>query len=265
VFISWENEALLARELGKDQFEIVVPSISILAEPPVSIVDKVVDRRGTRAVADAYLSSCGRRRRRPSPPRTTIDPGWSPSWPSPAVFPKLELVDIQKFGGWTAQGSISTTMASSTRSEGKPGAVSARVQNRIGGWRDAALPGFGGPRLVDLPVLLVPIPLAGVFLRASGRAAPTSWRPSRTAALAACRLTFGAAFAAAAINAVFGLLVAWVWWLSVPGRRVVDAMVDLPFAMPTAVAGLALTPSTPATAGWGARAARRPGGVHAAR
>ena len=56
VFISWENEALLAREkLGKDQFEIVVPSLSILAEPPVSIVDKVVDRRGTRAVAEAYL------------------------------------------------------------------------------------------------------------------------------------------------------------------------------------------------------------------
>src|SRR5689334_13643206 len=56
VFISWENEALLAREkLGKDRFEIVVPSLSILAEPPVTIVDKVVDRRGTRAVAEAYL------------------------------------------------------------------------------------------------------------------------------------------------------------------------------------------------------------------
>lgn len=56
VFLSWENEAFLAvNELGKDKFEIVVPSVSILAEPPVAVVDKVVDRRGTRAVAEAYL------------------------------------------------------------------------------------------------------------------------------------------------------------------------------------------------------------------
>ena len=56
VLISWENEAFLAvNELGKDKFEIVVPSMSILAEPPVTIVDKVVDKRGTRAVAQAYL------------------------------------------------------------------------------------------------------------------------------------------------------------------------------------------------------------------
>jgi sulfate/thiosulfate transport system substrate-binding protein len=56
VFISWENEAFLAvKELGPTKFDIVVPSISILAEPPVSIVDRNVDRKGTRAVAQAYL------------------------------------------------------------------------------------------------------------------------------------------------------------------------------------------------------------------
>jgi sulfate/thiosulfate transport system substrate-binding protein len=56
VLLSWENEAYLAlNELGKDKFEIVMPSTSILAEPPVTIVDKVVDSRGTRAVAQAYL------------------------------------------------------------------------------------------------------------------------------------------------------------------------------------------------------------------
>ncbi len=56
VFLSWENEAFLAlKELGADKFEIVVPSLSILAEPPVSVVDRVVDKRGTRAVAEAYL------------------------------------------------------------------------------------------------------------------------------------------------------------------------------------------------------------------
>ncbi len=56
VLIAWENEAYLAvKELGKDKFEIVTPSISILAEPPVAIVDKVVDKRGTRKQAQAYL------------------------------------------------------------------------------------------------------------------------------------------------------------------------------------------------------------------
>ncbi|HEU4855219.1 MAG TPA: sulfate ABC transporter substrate-binding protein [Nitrosospira sp.] len=56
VFISWENEAFLAiRELGPDKFEIVAPSVSILAEPSVAVVDKVVDKKGTRIVAEAYL------------------------------------------------------------------------------------------------------------------------------------------------------------------------------------------------------------------
>jgi sulfate/thiosulfate transport system substrate-binding protein len=56
VLLSWENEAFLAvKELGPDKFEIIVPSLSILAEPPVAIVDKVADKRGTRKVAQAYL------------------------------------------------------------------------------------------------------------------------------------------------------------------------------------------------------------------
>ena len=56
MLIAWENEALLAiNELGTDKFEIVTPSVSILAEPTVSVVDKVVDKRGTQEVASAYL------------------------------------------------------------------------------------------------------------------------------------------------------------------------------------------------------------------
>src|SRR5213082_3358555 len=56
VLIAWENEVLLgAKDLGQDKFEIVIPSVSILCEPTVSVVDKVVDKRGTRAVAQAYL------------------------------------------------------------------------------------------------------------------------------------------------------------------------------------------------------------------
>jgi sulfate transport system substrate-binding protein len=57
VLLAWENEAFLAvNELGKDKFEIVVPSLSILAEPPVAVVDKVVDKKGTRKLAEEYLN-----------------------------------------------------------------------------------------------------------------------------------------------------------------------------------------------------------------
>ena len=57
MLISWENEAYLAtKELGPDKFEIVTPTLSILAEPSVTVVDKVVDKRGTRKVAEAYLN-----------------------------------------------------------------------------------------------------------------------------------------------------------------------------------------------------------------
>jgi sulfate transport system substrate-binding protein len=57
VLLSWENEAyLILKEFGADKFEVVIPSLSILAEPPVTVVDRVVDRRGTRKVAEAYLA-----------------------------------------------------------------------------------------------------------------------------------------------------------------------------------------------------------------
>ena len=73
VLLAWENEAFLAvNELGKDKFEIVVPSVSILAEPPVAVVDKVVDRHGTRAVAQAYLEYLYTEEGRRSPPKIII-------------------------------------------------------------------------------------------------------------------------------------------------------------------------------------------------
>jgi len=62
VLLAWENEAFLAiREFGKDKFEIVAPPLSILAEPPLAVVDAVADRKGTRAAADAYLKYGTRR------------------------------------------------------------------------------------------------------------------------------------------------------------------------------------------------------------
>ncbi|PKP76145.1 MAG: sulfate ABC transporter permease subunit CysT [Alphaproteobacteria bacterium HGW-Alphaproteobacteria-3] len=91
--------------------------------------------------------------------------------------------------------------------------------------------------------LIILIPLAGVFIRSAGLGweefATLAWDPRTVAAL---KLSFGAALAAAAINTVFGLLVAWVLVrYDFPGRKLVDAAIDLPFALPTAVAGLALT------------------------
>ncbi len=101
VLLSWENEALLAVDkLGPDRFEVVVPKDSILAEPPVAVVDKVVDRRGTRAIAEAYLaflySDAGQEiaARHFYRPRAAA---------LAAKFPKLDLFTVDDVaGGWDA-------------------------------------------------------------------------------------------------------------------------------------------------------------------
>ena len=116
------------------------------------------------------------------------------------------------------------------------------------GWRfrrPSVIPGFGltfGFSIVYLS-LIVLIPLAGVVWRSASLGWPEFWRiASDPRTLGALKMSFGGALAAAAINIVFGTLVAWVLVrYRFPGKRVVDAMVDLPFALPTAVAGIALT------------------------
>jgi sulfate/thiosulfate transport system substrate-binding protein len=103
VLISWENEAVLAiKELGPGKFDIVAPSISILAEPPISVVDKVVDKKGTRKVAQAYLEwwytpeaqeIAAKNFYRP------IDEKVAAKYA--AQFPKVKLFTIDAvFGGW---------------------------------------------------------------------------------------------------------------------------------------------------------------------
>lgn len=103
VFISWENEAFLAqKELGKDKIETVVPSLSILAEPPVTVVDKMVDKHGTRKVATAYLEYlyspegqdiAGKHFYRPR------DPKAAEKYAAQFVNVKLFTID-ELFGGW---------------------------------------------------------------------------------------------------------------------------------------------------------------------
>jgi sulfate/thiosulfate transport system substrate-binding protein len=103
VLVAWENEALLAVEkLGKGDFEIIAPSVSVLAEPPVAVVDKVVDRRGTRKVAQAYLEFLY------SPEGQEIAAKHYYRPRSEAVraryakqFPELRLFTVDEvFGGW---------------------------------------------------------------------------------------------------------------------------------------------------------------------
>lgn len=109
----------------------------------------------------------------------------------------------------------------------------------------SVIPGFGitlGLSLFWL-CLIVLVPLAGLFLKSATLGWDGFWATVLTPrVLAALRLSFGASLIAAAINAVFGLLVAWVLVrYDFPGKRLVDALIDIPFALPTAIAGIALT------------------------
>ncbi|MFZ1098050.1 MAG: sulfate ABC transporter substrate-binding protein, partial [Steroidobacteraceae bacterium] len=102
VLIAWESEALLVlRQLGDERFEIVVPSVSILAEPPVAVVDKVALRHGTRVVAMAYLQYLYSKEGQEIIARHYFRPRDPQIAAQYAVrFPKLELVTIADFGGW---------------------------------------------------------------------------------------------------------------------------------------------------------------------
>ena len=103
VLLSWENEAILAvNQLGKDKLEIVYPSVSILAEPPVAVVDRVVDKKGTRAVAQAYLEYLYT----PEGQEIAARNFYRPRLAGVAAryagrFPNVELFTIDEvFGGW---------------------------------------------------------------------------------------------------------------------------------------------------------------------
>jgi sulfate transport system permease protein len=137
---------------------------------------------------------------------------------------------------------------SSACSASSPFDASAQVEFVMPGEvssRSSPLPGFGlslGITILWLS-LIVLIPLSAVFLKSMSEGWSTFWAAAGSPrALAAYRLSFGAAALAALINCVFGLLVAWVLVrYRFAGRRLLSAVIDLPFALPTAVAGIALT------------------------
>jgi sulfate/thiosulfate-binding protein len=103
VLLAWENEAFLAlREFGKDKFEMVSPSVSILAEPPLAVVDAVADKKGTRAVAEAYLRYWYSREGQEIAARNSYrprDPEIAKEYEN--SFAKVELFTVDEvFGGW---------------------------------------------------------------------------------------------------------------------------------------------------------------------
>lgn len=135
--------------------------------------------------------------------------------------------------------------------ESPPPSLALRVG--VGRRRRSVLPGFGltlGYTMLYLS-LVVLIPLSALFFKTATAPWEHIWETVSSArVLASFRLTLGASFVAALINAVFGLGVAWMLVrYTFPGRRIVDAVVDLPFALPTAVSGIALT-TVYAPTGW---------------
>jgi sulfate/thiosulfate-binding protein len=103
VLIAWENEAVLAvKELGADKLQIVVPTMSVLAEPPVAVVDKVVLRRGTREVAQAYLQYLYSKEGQEIVAKNYYRPRDAEvAAKYAAQYPKLKLFTVADFGGWS--------------------------------------------------------------------------------------------------------------------------------------------------------------------
>jgi sulfate transport system substrate-binding protein len=209
VLIAWENEALLSLdEFGKDKFEIVVPSVSVLAEPPVAVVDKIVDKHGTRAAAEAYLKLLYTPEGQEI---VSIRPKARRSWPSistgRAIPKSLAATPINcrrsrsslstrcSAGGNRRRRRISPMAVCSTRSTSRANNMSAAAASAIG--QRHSLPGFVptlGLTFTYLGIIVV-IPLAALVLKAAGMGpvafSPASssrvpWRPSGSASV--CRL-----------------------------------------------------------------------------
>ncbi len=293
MLLAWENEAFLAvKELGPDKFEIVVPSL----QHPGRAAGRGRGQGGRQE---------GHARGGPGLPRVPLlargagDRGQAllpaaatrPRWPRHAGHvPEGEARSRStrcSAAGRRRRRPTSPTAASSTRSTASSGRSLSRLTRHARcdltarpdatmrfERRHSVLPGFG--LTLGFTLFYLSLDRADpARRRSSSRRRPSGGTRSGHATtaprvLASYRLTFGASLAAALVNAVFGLVVAWVLVrYRFPGRRVVDALVDLPFALPTAVAGIALTDALRArTAGsagrssrWASRSAFTPLGV----
>ena len=252
MLITWENEAHLAiKEAGDGQVEIVTPSMSILAEPAVAWVDANVRRNDSQELAEQYLrflytpeaqEIAARNFYRPSDQDILLRQGQR--------FPAIPLITVDEvFGGWTnahrthfADGAIFDQIATARARM----SMAPRTRRRASGALSnrARCPGSGlalGITLIYLSFFLL-LPLAALALRPWENGVEHVINVvTNERTIAALRLAFGAALIAAAINVVFGTIAAWVLVrYEFPGKRLLDAFIDLPFALPTAVAGISL-------------------------
>ena len=268
VLITFETETNNMRDIaGADKYQVVVPSQSLLAEFPVTIVDKYADKHGTSALAKAYLEFLY------TPESQTILAKQYNRVNDQAVMAQFkdqvsgsEARDHRRGIRWLGQGEqrpsqlrrqarpivwrqgrIDLLKASTMRRSPSP--LWGEVMNfEISEyWRCAvrSFPGFGlsfGMTLAYLGVIVL-LPLGALLVKASGiSGAQLVAIVTSPRTLSALRVTISTALLATAFNAVYGLLLAWVLArYEFPGKRVLDALVDVPFALPTAVAGLALT------------------------
>ena len=253
VLLDWENEAHLALKEAPGQYEIVYPSRSILAEPPVALVDKNVDRHKSRAAAEAFLNFLYT----PEAQEIEAKDFYRPRNPRILAKYKGQFPDHSAGHGGRRFRRLG-------QGAGHPFRRRRRVRPDLPAGRNhnlsaIATGAFAGPQRPRhvLPGLR---PVAGVhaFLSDGHRADPAAgagapgpsslgldgfWTAISTPrVLASLRLSFGMASLAAAIDSVFGFIIAWVLVrYRFPGKRLLDAVIDLPFALPTAVAGIALS------------------------
>ena len=256
VLIAWENEALpRARRIRRRQ---VRHRLAVALDP-----GRAAGGAGRRSRRQARHPQGGRGLSRlplhargagASSPRNFYRPS-KPEAADPADLarlPELKLVTIDEvFGGWgkaQAEHFADGGMFDQIYKPGGSAATMSLATAHAATFRfrqPSALPGFGltfGFAVTYLS-LIVLIPLGVLVVRASGLGLDGLWQTatSRRACWRRSSFSFGVSLAAAALNAVFGLVVAWVLTrYAFPGRRLLDAIVDLPFALPTAVAGIAL-------------------------
>ena len=259
VLISYENEAIDVERQGKP-VEHVIPPQTFKIENPVAVVTTSAHLDAANGVQELPVHRRRARRYGPRPvsgrsiPAVAAD--FRDQFPVPA-----KLWTIADLGGWSAvdpqlfdknTGSITKIYTAGHRMTAaidpihrRSGPSSPAVSSgEPSGFRAVARHALAsGRRGVDLVAVIVLLPLAAIAWQSAraGAGRPSGWRSRRIAALESFRVTLTISVAVTVLNMVFGLLIAWVLVRDdFPGKRLVDAIIDLPFALPTIVASLVM-------------------------
>ena len=237
VLIAWENEAITTMKSYPDEYEMITPSVSILAQPSVAIVDDNADANGTQEVSREYLNYLYT----DDAQRLAAEYGYRPS--NESILKEfsdrfdlnVKLYTIKDYGGWNeAYKNYFDDGAMFDESTATNKTKKVRV-----------IPGYHLTLGITVTMLslIVLIPLASVMVSALKLRPAEFWslitKPTVRHAFAT---SIGCSFIAALINSVFGVIIAWVLVrYEFPGKRILDGCIELPFALPTSVAGITLS------------------------